>query len=250
MGYWKRVHLSYGAKRRSSRRLGKRKFFGAKGDRRTINKPKNISSRKRGELIPPSTRKTAIDMVREFRRYGIKYVVAGAIPVQYYGRERLSRDVDFVLSIDRTGAEGLFKILKKKRYKIITPKPDEISSPSSLLSIGVIKLRDEETGSLADIILRSAETGFHFDEEALRRVRRVTFDGEDILIPSPEDYLIMKLKTRRPGTHDFEDIMSTLTAQFRTLDWEYLKRRAREENLTSLLNYYRDAVKWKLERHE
>ena len=70
------------------------------------------------------------------------------------------------------------------------------------------------------------------------------------MIPSPEDYIIMKLKVRRPATHDFEDIISTLSAQFHNLDWEYMNKRAEEENLTSLLNYYRDAVKRKLKRVE
>jgi len=114
----------------------------------------------------------------------------------------------------------------------------------------MVKIRDTETRSLADIILRPSDTGFKFDEDSLRRVRKVILDGEEILLPSPEDYIIMKLKTRRPGTHDFEDIISTLSAQFNSLDWQYLNKRAGEERLTSLLNYYRDAVKRKLERTE
>jgi len=201
-------------------------------------------------LIPPSTRKTAVDLVREFKKRGIMYVMAGAIPVQYYGRERLSRDADFVVSLDERGSEGLLKILKKSRYDVIYPKSDKIRSPSDLLGLGIVKIRDVETGSLADIILRPSDTGFKFDEDSLRRVRKVIFDGEEILLPSPEDYIIMKLKTRRPGTHDFEDIISTLSAQFNSLDWQYLNKRAEEERLTSLLNYYRDAVKRKLERTE
>jgi len=205
---------------------------------------------RRGELIPPSTRKTAVDLAREFKKYGIIYVMAGAIPVQYYGRERMSRDVDFVVSLDERRAEGLLRILKKSRYNIIYPGSDKVKSPSDLLNLSMVKIRDLETGSLADIILRPSDVGFKFDEESLRRVREVTFNGENIPLPSPEDYIIMKLKARRPGTHDFEDIISTISAQFNSLDWQYLNRRAEEENLTSLLNYYRDAVKRKLERTE
>ena len=215
------------------------------------NKGDNRKDRysRRGELIPPSTRKTAVDLVREFKKHGIMYVMAEAIPVQYYGRERLSRDADFVVSLDERGSEGLLKILKKSRYNIIYPKSDKIKS-RNLLNLGMVKIRDMETGSLADIILRPSDTGFKFDEDSLRRVRKVIFDGEEILLPSPEDYIIMKLKTRRPGTYDFEDIISTLSAQFNSLDWQYLNKRAEEERLTSLLNYYRDAVKRKLERTE
>ena len=52
----------------------------------------------------------------------------------------------------------------------------------------------------------------------------------------------MKLKARRPGTHDFEDIVSTLTVQFDSLDWNYLDSRAEEENVKGLLDYYKGAV--------
>jgi len=58
------------------------------GGSRSADPPKSRRSRSvsyRGELIPASTRKTAIDLVREFRRRGLKYVLAGAIPVQYSG---------------------------------------------------------------------------------------------------------------------------------------------------------------------
>ena len=177
-------------------------------------------------------------------------MLAGAVPVQYYGRERFSRDVDIVLSLDEEGAKNLFNILMKDRYRLIYPlrHEREISSPSDLLNLGMIKIRDVETQSIADIILRPSEAGFRFDEESERRMRTVTLNGEQVLIPSPEDYLIMKLKSRRPGTHDFEDIISTLTSQYNSLDWEYLNRRAEEENLTSLLNYYKEAVKRKMER--
>ena len=254
MAYKKRLDRpTYIIKRRGvSRRL---KNSLRVGGSRSADPPKSRRSRSvsyRGELIPASTRKTAIDLVREFRRRGLKYVLAGAIPVQYYGRERFSRDVDIVVSLDERGAESLFEILKKDRYTLIYPMKHEreVKSPRDLLELGLVKIRDRETGSLADLILHPSEAGFKFDPESERRMRTVILNGEKVLIPSPEDYLIMKLKSRRPGTHDFEDIISTLSAQFDNLDWNYLNRRAEEERLTSLLNHYKEAVKRKMGRRE
>jgi len=202
----------------------------------------------RGELIPASTRKTAIDLVRELKKRGMKYVVAGALPVQFYGRERLSRDIDFLISLDKGGAENLFKLLEGKRYTLLYPlkHEQEISSPRDLGGVGLLKVRDTETRSLVDMFLRPSELGFRFDGEPEERARTVVLNGEEMLIPSPEDYLIMKLKSRRPGTHDFEDIISTMSTQLNTLDWTYLHRRAEEEKLTSLLNHYKEAVKRKM----
>ena len=205
----------------------------------------------RGELIPPSTRKTAINLIREFEKRGLKYVVAGALPVQFYGRERFSRDVDIVVSLDERGAESLLRILKSGRYAVLYPLEHEqaLDSARDLAKVGLIKVRDTETRSLIDIILRPSEVGFRFDSEAEARARTVALNGEQILIPSPEDYLIMKLRSRRPSTHDFEDIVSTLSTQLSNLDWTYLERRAEEEKLTSLLNHYREAVERKIKRN-
>lgn len=201
----------------------------------------------RGELIPPSVRKTAAFLVRELKNRGIPYVLAGAFPVQFYGRERLSRDVDVVLCLEPKNSESLYKLLKSGRYTLIYPLEHEqkLDSPNSLSKLNLIKIRDIETDSLVDLILNPAEVGFTFDIESEKRTRTIDVDGEQACIPSPEDYLIMKFKSRRPGTHDFEDIMSTMADQFQTLDWNYLNKRAEKENLKSLLTHYKSAFEKK-----
>jgi len=249
MKYSKPPNPNYAQRNRgSSVRLGKKKRRGRSGPR--LEPSRSISYR--GELVPASTRKTAIDLVRELKKRGVKYVLAGALPVQFYGRERLSRDVDILVSLGEKGAENLFKLLQAGRYTLLYPlrHEKEINSPEDLREIGLIKVRDTKTQSLVDMILHPSELGFKFDGEPEERAKTVVLNGERILIPSPEDYLIMKLKSRRPGTHDFEDIMSTLSTQFSRLDWAYLQRRADEEKLTSLLNHYKEAVERKMSEAE
>jgi len=249
MSYRRRVSPSYAQRRRGSPvRPGKKKRQGK--SEQWLEYSRSISYK--GELIPASTRKTAINLVRELKKRGVKYVLAGALPVQFYGRERLSRDVDIVVSLDERGAESLFELLKSDRYTVLYPlrHEQEINSPSDLMRLGLLKVRDAKTQSLVDVLLRPTEVGFKFGDEPEERARTVVLNGEQILIPSPEDYLIMKLKSRRPGTHDFEDIISTLSTQFNVLDWAYLQRRAKEEKLTSLLNHYKEAVESKMKKAE
>jgi len=247
MGYGKPSNLNYAQRRRrSSVKLGEKMRRGKSGP--WLEPSRSISYR--GELVPASTRKTAIDLVRELKKRGVKYVLAGALPVQFYGRERFSRDVDIVVSLGEKGAENLFELLQTGRYTLLYPlgHEKEINSPEDLREIGLIKVRDTKTQSLVDMILHPSELGFEFDGEPEERARTVVLNGEKILIPSPEDYLIMKLKSRRPGTHDFEDIMSTLSTQFSHLDWTYLQRRAEQEKLSSLLNHYKEAVERKMKK--
>jgi len=139
----------------------------------------------------------------------------------------------------------LFYILKLKRYQVIYTLKHEhkIEKPQDLLDWHLIKLKDRKTDSLVDIILKPQNVGLSF--ETLKRARKVTIDKEKIVIASPEDYLITKLKSRRPSTHDYEDIISTLVNQYELLDWNYLERRADNEGVLSLLNYYREGIKKK-----
>ena len=127
---------------------------------------------------------------------------------------------------------------------------EKLDSPNSLYKLNLVKMRDTKTESLVDLILNPNEVGFEFNSESERRMRTIDVDGEQAYIPSPEYYLIMKFKSRRPGTHDFEDIMSTLTAQFDKLDWDYLTTRAEKQNLTKLLNHYRSAFEAKKVENE
>ena len=48
-----------------------------------------------------------------------------------------------------------------KTESVIYPKSDKIKS-RNLLNLGMVKIRDVETGSLAGIILRPSDTGFKF----------------------------------------------------------------------------------------
>lgn len=53
------------------------------------------------------------------------------------------------------------------------------------MELGLVKLKDEETESLADLILPPSEAGFKFDLESERRMKTVTLNGEQVLIPLP-----------------------------------------------------------------
>jgi len=199
----------------------------------------------KGELLPPSTRYSTISLVKMLKKYKLKYIIVGAVPVQFYGRERFSRDVDIVLFLNEENVKHLFHILKLRRYQVIYPLEHEhkIEKPHDLLDWHLIKLKDRKTDSLVDIILKPQTVGLSF--ETLKRARVVTLDKEKIVIASPEDYLITKLKSRRPSTHDYEDIISTLVNQYELLDWNYLERRADNEGVLSLLNYYKEGIKKK-----
>jgi len=209
-----------------------------------ILKRKHVKSHK-GELLPPSIQKTTIDFVKKLEKSGIRYLIVGAVPVQFYGRERFSRDVDIALFLDQTNIKFLFKILKSERYRVLYPLSQEhkIEKPENLLDWHLLKLKDLKYEGTLDIHLKPERLGL--DKASLDSSKTVELGRTKIIIPAPEDYLITKLISRRPSTHDFEDIMSTLLNQYQVIDWKYLEDKAKELSILHLLNYYKEAVERK-----
>ncbi|MEM3731675.1 MAG: DUF6036 family nucleotidyltransferase [Candidatus Bathyarchaeia archaeon] len=108
----------------------------------------------------------------------------------------------------------------------------------------VLKFIDNVTGTGVDVLLSLKTVGL--SQESLKRIRKVKVDDLMIPIPCPEDYIITKLKARRPDTFDFSDVMSVLLNMYDKIDWEYLTKRAKEEKLSHLIEYYREGLNWKI----
>jgi|YelNatPaOPRAMG01_1025707.scaffolds.fasta_scaffold20638_4 predicted nucleotidyltransferase len=179
--------------------------------------------------IPEQVKLCLKDLVERLGRHRIKYVVIGALPIHFYGRPRTSADIDIV-PISRISKEKLKKILADRYTLYYNGKT-------------VMRFIDSITRTGVDILLSLSIAGL--SQESLERLRRVDVDGVRITIPCPEDYIITKLKARRPDTFDFADVMSVLLNMREQIDWNYLTKRAEEEGLAHLIKYYLEGLKWK-----
>ncbi|MEM1564131.1 MAG: nucleotidyltransferase [Candidatus Bathyarchaeia archaeon] len=180
--------------------------------------------------IPEQVKLCLKDLVERLNRHKIRYVVVGAIPVHFYGRPRTSADIDMVV-VSCVTKEKLRKILGYRYTLYYNGKV-------------VLKFIDGVTRTGVDVLLSLNTAGL--SKESLKRLKRVEVDGVRITIPCPEDYVITKLKARRPDTFDFSDVMSVLLNMGEKIDWDYLLKRAEEEGLAHLIKYYREGLKWKV----
>jgi predicted nucleotidyltransferase len=177
--------------------------------------------------IPEQVKLCLKDLVERLGKHKIRYVVIGALPVHFYGRPRTSADIDIVL-ISRVSKERLLKALAKRYTLYYNEKM-------------VMKFIDNITKSGVDILLHLSTAGL--SRESLKRLKKVEVDGILVAIPCPEDYIISKLKARRPDNFDFSDVMSVLLNMREELDWDYLMKRAEEEELAHLIRYYKEGLK-------
>jgi len=191
------------------------------------------------EWIPENVRKSLIDLIKRLNRFRIKYLILGAIPVQYYGRPRISWDVDVVL-ITPTTKNKLFSIMDSEKYQPIRGEES------------VFKFKDLETESFIDVLLKPSELGL--TSESLKRKKKVRISRVNVNIPSPEDYILTKLVARRPGTNDYHDVITTLENLYNELDWPYLEKRAKTlgsirpewKPIYPLIKYYKEGLKRKI----
>jgi hypothetical protein len=182
-------------------------------------------------FLPKGVLDTAVDIFSALNKKRIRYMAIGAFPVNVYGRNRMSRDLDIAILLRKSSEfETLFP---QSRYRMIDP--DCVNERTR-----VARVRDRKTGILIDVILKPEE--FTFSRNAFRRRVKVRIGKTIGYIPSVEDYLISKLKAGRAGTPDFQDVVTTLINNKNAIDWEYLENRAREENKLYLLRYYKDTI--------
>jgi len=177
--------------------------------------------------IPEQVKLCLKDLAERLGKHKISYVIIGAIPVHFYGRPRTSADIDIVL-VSRVSKERLQKALADRYTLYYDGKT-------------VMKFIDGATRTGVDILLHLSTAGL--SQESIKRLRKVKVNGVSVAIPCPEDYIITKLKARRPDTFDFSDVMSVLLNMREELDWDYLMRRAEEEGLVHLIKYYREGLR-------
>jgi len=171
------------------------------------------------------------DIVSILNKKKINYMFVGALPVNVYGRERTTRDIDVVLV---AGKKELNDIFPSFRYSLVYPDNLDVIK-------NVAKFRDRKTSILIDVLLNPEE--FTFTSETFNRKQKVMVGKSIGFVPSAEDYVVSKLKAARAGSSDFQDIVSVLMKNKEKIDWIYLERRAKEENKLYLLSYYKELVK-------
>ena len=185
-------------------------------------------------FLPNSVIETCRTVLTKLNKKRIRYMIVGALPVNVYGRNRTSRDLDLAVSLQR--ASDLDSTFSHDRFRLRCPK-----KRSEVLRAAVVKFIDRKTGVFVDAIIKPDE--FTFDELAFSRKMKVKIDGVTSWIPSVEDYLISKFFVRRAGSQDFQDIETTMVRQKDRIDWRYIIKRVRDLGiLLDLINNFRRRV--------
>ena len=169
-------------------------------------------------------------LVGLFEDKNIPYMIIGGYALPFYGRIRTTIDLDLAVGI-KTEDE-----LTQFHYwlRLI----DFEATVYSPLNPVIVVLDQKEK---VEIELWRKPDGIVFDDETLRRRRKVKMDNIEVWIVSPEDFIVNKLARPDRGAIDEQDVKSVLVRQENKLDEEYLKKRAKEAEVLTILEHIRTA---------
>jgi len=153
-------------------------------------------------------------------------MLIGGFALAAYGLIRATQDIDMAIAASYAKCVELQSHLEKSGYQV-SPKPDP-NAP--VFFVTDLKL-------MLEVEMWTKPDGVVFDTELMRRRIRVNPYNDDfqLFTIGPEDFIVNKLARRDRGVQDELDAVSVLELQKGKLDYPYLMRRARQADITELL---------------
>jgi hypothetical protein len=149
-------------------------------------------------------------------RLGIPYMLIGGQAVLLYGEPRLTRDIDVTLGVGPERLSELLGWVRASGWQVLVETPAEFVGKTM-----VLPCLEPTSGIRVDFVFSFSA----YEQQALKRVRRVPLGGAQVCFASLEDLIIHKVLAGRP--RDFEDVRIVLLKN-RAFDLEYVQRWLRE----------------------
>ena len=138
----------------------------------------------------------ALDAVsRLLKEEDVKGMIIGGIAASILGRPRFTNDIDLlILDLDKRIKEFIDKL---EKFDI---KPRILDVNEFALQSRVLLMRHQTSGINIDISMGILP----FERDAVSRSQNLNIQGQDIILPTPEDLIVFKSISQRPI--DKEDI--------------------------------------------
>lgn len=138
-----------------------------------------------------------IQIARELEKRSIPYMVIGGQAVLIYGEPRFTRDIDITLGVGPDRLKDILDLTQKAGWKVLTEAPVDFVAKTM-----VLPCRDPKSEIRIDFVFSVSP----YEAQALQRVHRVQWEGQEVKFASPEDLVIHKVVAGRP--QDLADVLS------------------------------------------
>ena len=152
----------------------------------------------------------------------IPYMIIGGQAVLLYGTPRLTRDIDITLGIDTDKFLLIERLCKNLGLKILPKNPESFAKETKVLPCEETQLKIR-----VDFIFSFTP----YEEQAMKRTRKVLMNGYSVKFASCEDVIIHKIFAGRAV--DDEDVKNMLIKNKGSINLQYIKRWLSEFNKIS-----------------
>ena len=167
--------------------------------------------------------------LKVLRSLGIEYVMIGGIPAGFYGQPRFTQDLDFTVDPVATTENfpELIQELETHHFQLVS---GGLPTKMELKKISSLRFIDTQNRTMIDLVLNPR--GFKWDLDILKRRRqeKILTRHMTIWVVPLEDMIVMKIANGEP--QDLKDLEGIMTRRFKEVDWNYLRMRARQFNVT------------------
>jgi uncharacterized protein (DUF1330 family) len=160
---------------------------------------------------------------------GIRYMITGSVVSSLQGEPRSTHDIDMVIAIKMPAAKRLAEAFTSPDFYL-----DEDNILDAIKRQSMFNLIDLNTGDKVDFWILTDEP---FDQSRFLRKISEKFMGLKILISSPEDTILAKLRWAKlsgGSEKQFTDALRVYEVQYGKLDINYLEQWVKKLNLESL----------------
>lgn len=178
-----------------------------------------------------------LEIIVEFlEKAEISYMVSGSLGSSFHGKPRMTNDTDVVIDPTR---EQLLRFLDSlgSDYYISKDAALQAFADNSMFNVIDIKF-----GWKTDFIIKKKRS---FSEMEFSRRRRARVLGVDVNVVSPEDSILSKLEWSKDSQSmkQYDDVKNILDTQWDNLDFEYLRKWAKELKVEDSLEQLIEDVK-------
>lgn len=143
------------------------------------------------------------------KREHIPYMIIGGIANMFWGRVRLTQDLDLTLLCKEENIPFLIEKIKKK-FKLTPIDPVSFVKKTRVLPVL------DNNGTHIDLIFAQLP----YEEMAIQRAKPIEFGKVFVNVCTAEDLIIHKIISERPI--DIEDVRWVINRQWYCLDRDYL----------------------------
>ena len=171
-----------------------------------------------------------VDVVGFLDLRGVPHAAIGGFANLYWGRPRLTQDLDLKISLEE-GQWEEFVTEAASRFELLPPKPLEMLRDLRVLPIAT------RAGVRVDLVV----AGLPYEESAIRRAVPIDVAGTTVRLCTAEDLVLHKIISDRP--RDRDDVEGIIVRQGPRLDRAYLdpliEQLARGLERPDLADFYR-----------